>query len=109
MADKRKSMRQERAAAARFGATPTKGSGNGWRQKNDARTETESIEFKATNRKSYSLKLEDLDKAWREAVLDDRRMVFGLEFTSPEWLSSPKRYVVLTEDDYLEIRDYGWS
>ena len=93
-----KSQRQERNGAKAFGGTVNSGSGNGIWRKNDVRTPTESIEFKYTDAKSYSLKLADLLKGERHALLDGRRFIFGIGFGTRE------RFVVLREEDYLELR-----
>ena len=93
-----KSEKQETRTAEVFRGTRNAASGSLWLRKNDVRTQTESIELKTTTKQSYSLKLADLEKAWKIAILDGRRMVFGIEFSEAR-----KRFVVLTEEDYLEI------
>lgn len=94
----RKSRKQERDGATRFGGTVNSQSGAGWVRKNDVTTPTESIEFKYTDKRSYSLKLEDLKTAWQHATSAGKRMVFAIEFGTGR---TSKRYVVLEEDDYL--------
>jgi hypothetical protein len=74
-------------------------SGAGWTWKNDVRTPTESWELKTTTRMQFALKAAELAKAWAHAVIDCRRMVFGIEF------GNGKRYVVLEHDDYTGLRD----
>ena len=87
----RRSKQQEKEGAERFGGTQNSNSGAGWVRKGDVRTPTELVEFKTTAAKSYQLKYADLDLETRQALLDDRIMVFGL--------------VILAEDDYLELSD----
>lgn len=99
----RRSRKQEKRVARSLGGTVNPGSGNGAR-KNDVWTDTESVELKSTRAKSYSLKLDELGAAWIHAVSDNRRMAFGIEFVIRERGIIPTRYVVLTEDDYLELR-----
>lgn len=107
----RRARRQERKGAERFGGVVNAASGNhgsldflnGLHQ-NDVRTDEESIEFKTTQAASYSLKLADLRAAGRHALLDDRRMLFGIEFCPPGTMHGA-RYVVLEESDYLEMRN----
>lgn len=101
----RRSRKQERDGARRYGGRVNSGSGNGEIFKSDVRTGDELIEFKTTEAKSYRLKFEDLATAWRNALLDDRRPVFGIEFTSTELPQGPRRHVVLPEDDYLAMRE----
>ena len=91
-------QKQERSTARRLKGTVNSGSGNGWVRKNDVRTRTESWELKTTTKDSYTLKWKDLVAADLNAVMDNRRMVFGIEFSKVG-----KKYVILNEDDYLEI------
>jgi hypothetical protein len=81
----RESQKQERQAGVRFGGKTTIGSGNGWTQKNDVRTKTISMELKFTDKKSFSLKLEDLLIAERHALLDGRESLFGVRMGSRDW------------------------
>jgi hypothetical protein len=94
------SQRQERNIAKRYGGTTNAGSGNGWVRKNDVRTEDESIECKITTKGSYTLKVSELIQAEQHAILDDRVMLFIIEFAS-----NNRRYVILDETDYLELRN----
>ena len=94
---------QERKGAASYGArlTPMSGSGD---VKGDAESATEFIEFKHTERRSYSLKLLDLMKYARQAILAGKRMVIEIEFTQPDG-THPVRFVVLNKDEYIALRD----
>jgi hypothetical protein len=99
------SQRQEKQGAERFGGTVNAGSGNGDLRKNDVRTARESIEFKTTTAASFVLRNEDLAIAWTNAFGDDRRMVFGIEFAGRGRVGgTDARWVVLEEDDYLEMK-----
>ena len=89
----KKSQRQERDAAAKYGGRVRPGSGNKWHSKGDVITEDSLIEVKYTDKKSFSLKLEELLKIEREALMEDRVPLFGISF-------SGKNYVVMTEEDY---------
>jgi hypothetical protein len=68
----RRSRRQERDGARRYGGSANPQSGAGGIN-NDVRTPTESIEFKRTDADSYRLKAADLMTAWRHALIDGRR------------------------------------
>lgn len=92
----RKSQRQEKRAAAIYGGSRNAGSGNGDYRKNDVRTDTLSMELKYTGKKSYPLKLDDLLKAEKHALLDGREAMFGIEMGGRNW-------VVLSEDAYLGL------
>lgn len=107
----RRSRKQERDGAKRYGGTVNSQSGAGDIRKNDVRTPTESVEFKGTTNAGYRLTVTDLSKAWFHALMDGRRMIFGIEYyLSPTTRAKcapgvPTRYVVMPEDDYLSMRD----
>lgn len=89
----RRSRKQELAGAKRFGGRVTPGSGNGWHTKNDVRTPDLSIEYKTTEKKSYSLKYDDLIKAERNALIDSgRQFLFIVELGGREWVTMPIEY-----------------
>lgn len=96
----RMSRKQEHDGAERFGGTVNSQSGAGWVRKSDVTTPTELIEFKRTDKLSYSLKLAELKMAYQHALLAGREMVFGVEIGSD-------RYVVLTEDYYIGLKTEG--
>jgi hypothetical protein len=93
----RKSRKQERDGAKRFGGTVNSQSGAGWIRKGDVTTPTEIIEFKYTDKKSYSLKFVDLVEAWVNATAAGKRTIFGIEFKA---FVNQNRWVVMQEDDY---------
>jgi hypothetical protein len=99
---KKRSQRQESRIAEESGGQPTLMSGASWFQKNDVRTPTESWEAKTTRGRQFILKLEELRRAWTQSVVDNRRMVWEIEF-------GDERYVVLNKDDYIELRDWAGS
>jgi len=92
----KKSQRQEARLAKWYGGRVTPGSGNGWVHKNDVKTPTLSIEAKYTDAKSYSLKLVDLIKAEKIALMDGRDSIFTVSFSGEE-------FVILREADYREL------
>lgn len=91
--------KQEQSTARRYGGLVTPGSGNQWHSKNDVKTTKESLECKTTKSLQFTLRRSELATAARNALLDGRRMVFQIQFEKFR-----ERYVVLTEDDYLELR-----
>lgn len=93
MSSLKKSQKQERDGAAKYGGSVRPGSGNKWFAKGDVKTPNNLIEYKYTDNKSFSIKLAELEKIEREALLEDRVPLFGVSF-------SGKSYVLLTEDDY---------
>jgi hypothetical protein len=89
----RRSRRQEKAGADRFGGRVVPGSGSGWANKNDVRTPDLSIEYKFTDKKSYSLKSQDLLKAERQALIDSgRQFAFIVELEGREWVTISREY-----------------
>lgn len=93
----KKSQKQEARLAKWYGGRVTPGSGNGWVHKNDVKTPTLSIEAKYTDAKSYSLKLDDLLKAEKIALMDGRDIIFTISFSGQE-------FVLVREVDYREQR-----
>ncbi len=78
------------------------GSGNQWRQKNDLHDDDFWWECKRTDgEKGITIKVVDLEDNRRNAVVNDRTPVFHLEIGE----ATPKRYVVLTEDDFLTMAE----
>lgn len=100
MATTKDSQIQERLQANKLGGSVNSGSGNGWIRKGDVRTDNELWELKITDAKSYSLKDTELQKNINQALFDGRIPIFLVEFKS-----SGNRYVVMDENDYLELRE----
>lgn len=101
----KRSRQQEDRAARVYGGSRNPGSGNG-ATKNDVRTDSggpggsgHSIEFKTTTRKSYGLTLDELLLAERNALLDGRDVLFGIDYRDLK--GKTHRYVVETEADFL--------
>lgn len=97
----RKSKRQERRTADTYRGSRNAGSGSGWLRKNDVRTTEFLFENKlTTNTKSISLKEVDLRELTERAIVEDRMPVLQFDLAG-------RRYVVLNEDDFLELIDNG--
>lgn len=82
-------------------AAPQSGSGD--KVKGDSRNETWLFEDKSTSGRTYSLSLATLNDTEKHALADGRRMAVVVTFFSG--LANPgppKRYVLITEDDFLE-------
>jgi hypothetical protein len=92
----RRSRKQEKRGAKLLGGSVNSGSGNGPR-KNDVRSDEWSVEYKTTTAKSYSLKLADLEVAERQAILEHRSALFGIDFARGAGRTS--RYVVCPESE----------
>lgn len=98
----RLARRQERQGAASYGARLTRASGSG-DDKGDARGDDELIEFKHTEKKSFYLKLADLIKFSRQAIIAGKRMVVEIEYTLPDGMH-PWKFVLLNKDEYIEMK-----
>lgn len=56
------------------------------------------IEYKRTDRTSISIKIDVLEKIRREALLDGRRPLLGIELGGRDWIMVPA-------EDYLELEE----
>ena len=93
----KKSKQHEDRLAKLIGGSRNAGSGAFWSRKGDVRSKDLLIEHKWTGKKSFTLKSDTLEKIVTEAILDGRTPVLGFSLNN-------ENYVVLTEDDFLEIR-----
>lgn len=91
------SQRQERRIANTFGGRRTPGSGNKWFAKNDVRSQDVSFEVKYTGKKQYTLKASELEQGEKNALIDGRDFVFGIEMNKRNW-------IVISEEDYITLR-----
>lgn len=102
-----RSRRQEERVAANFGGRVTPGSGNGWAVKNDVKTQDLSFEVKYTDKKSYSVKKADLDKAERQALLDGgREFAFLIGFGELKGANMiiDREYVLVSREYFESLR-----
>lgn len=107
MSVQRRSRRQENAGAARLGGRRVAGSGSGWVTKNDVKTDDVSFEFKYTDKKSYSLKIDDLLKAEKNALLDSGRefgFVVGFGRLRGQSMVIDREFVVISREHYEGLR-----
>lgn len=93
-----RSKKQEQAAAERLGGRRVSGSGSGWVTKNDVKTDDLSVELKYTDKKSYSLKYDELKKAERNALMDS-----GREFAFLVGFGVQKGSAMVIQDEYVVI------
>jgi hypothetical protein len=91
------SKKQEQRSAKTYKGSRNAGSGSGWLRKNDVRTSEILIENKfTTNAKQITIKHKDLSELVERAILEDRLPVLQFDLNN-------RRYVVLTEDDFIEM------
>lgn len=91
------SRKQEQQVAGDLGGKVNAGSGNGWRHKNDVRTNEFSVECKTTTKLSYSLKRSELDLAERHALADGKDMLFVIDIDG-------KRYYAMRDYTFEMLR-----
>jgi len=97
----KKSKRQEERTAKAYRGSRNAMSGAGWVRKADVRTEEFMIENKLKmdpDAKSYSIKSVDMRDLVKRARLEGRIPLMQIDLAG-------HRYVVLTEDDFLEMID----
>jgi len=94
----KQSRKHEDRLAKKVGGSRTAASGAFWSRKGDVRSSDLLIEHKWTGKKQITLKSDVLKKIVREAILDGRMPVLGIHLEE-------KNYVVLLEDDFMEMRE----
>lgn len=94
----KQSQKHEKRIAKKIGGSVNAASGAFWSRKGDVRSADLLIEHKFTGKKQTTLKSDVLRKITREAILDGRMPVLGVHLDG-------ENYVVLLEDDFLEMRD----
>lgn len=104
----KRSRQQEQRGAERLGGRVTPGSGNGWVTKNDVKTDDLSVEYKYTDKKSYSLKHAELKRAERNALMDSGRefaFVVGFGETHGANMRIEDEYVVISRGYFESLRN----
>lgn len=94
----KQSRKHENRLAKRVGGSRNAASGAFWQRKGDVRSKELLIEHKWTGKKQVTIKSDVLKKITREAILDSRTPVLGIHLDG-------ENYVILLEDDYLEMRE----
>jgi len=93
----KESQKHEARLAKKFGGSTVAASGAFWSRKGDVRTDELLIEHKWTGKASFTVKAAVLEKIVNEAIMDSRMPVLGVSLNN-------SNYVLLTEDDFLELR-----
>lgn len=97
------SRKQEKRTADTYKGSRNAGSGSFWLRKNDVRSAEFLFENKfTTNKKSITLKEVDLRELNERAITEDRVPVLQFDLAG-------RRYVVLVEDDFIEMSGQGDS
>lgn len=95
----KESRKHEDRLAKKIDGKRNAGSGAFWSRKGDVRSDDLLIEHKWTGKSQFTVKSVELEKIVNEAILDSRTPVLGFHLNG-------NNYVMLTEDDYLELRHY---
>lgn len=98
--------KQEEVTAANHGGRGTPASGSGDKTKNDVRNDDWSFEVKTTTKKTYSLALSTFETAETHALADGRRVAMVIAYDQGIG-RRPRRLVVLSEEDYIELVNNG--
>ena len=93
----KQSKKHEDRLAKAIGGQRSAASGAFWSRKGDVRSTDLLIEHKWTGKTSFTVKAAVLEKIVKEAILDSRTPVLGISLNN-------ENYVILTEDDFLELR-----
>lgn len=93
----KQSQKHEKRLEKVLGGRRTAASGAFWSRKGDVRTDEWLVEHKYTGKKTFTLKSTELEKITIEAIMDGRKPLFGVSLNN-------KNYVLLLEDDFLELR-----
>jgi Holliday junction resolvase len=95
----RESRKHEDRLAKVIGGSRNAGSGAFWSRKGDVRSQDLLVEHKWTGKLQFTVKANELEKIVKEAILDGRTPVLGFHLNG-------QNYVMLDEDDFLELRHY---
>ena len=95
----RQSRKHEDRLSKVLGGKRNAASGAFWSRKGDVRSQDLLVEHKWTGKTQFTMKADVLEKIVKEAILDGRTPVLGFHLNG-------ENYVVLEENDFLEIRQY---
>lgn len=93
-----KSRTQEADVAKKLDGKTVVGSGSKWYAKSDVKTKEWLIECKRTDKKSYTLKKEEVEKAIVQAMLEGREMMFQVEI-------GELKLALITLDKFIELTE----
>ena len=93
----KESKKHEARLAKKIGGQRNAASGAFWNRKGDVRSDDLLLEHKWTGKASFTVKAAVLEKIIKEAILESRMPVLGVSLND-------NNYILLTEDDFLEMR-----
>ena len=83
----------------------TRGSGCGIKEKGDTKDEDWCGEGKSTRKKSISIKIEMLEKAWRDAKKMGTIPFFDIDFVSKELPGMPRHWCLVPGPVFQLLKD----
>lgn len=90
--------KNENETMKKLGLTPTKGSGNGWLEKEDGLNDEVIAQLKSTDANSIKISLEDLNKLNYNAKVDHKAPLFVIQF-----LSTGELFILMKPQDATVI------
>lgn len=94
-------MKNEREVMESLGLRQVAGSGNGWVSKEDGENEHVLCQLKSTDKKSYSVKKEDIDTLEQNAAMSHKIPVFAVQF-----LGDNATYLLVSPENLQELARY---
>lgn len=94
-------LKNEAEVMQELGLKETKGSGNGWIEKEDGQNDFIICQLKSTDKESYRIKQLDLDKLEYNASIANKIPMFVIQF-----LNNDSRYALVAIDDIPAISKY---
>lgn len=94
-------LKNEEEVMKDLGLKPSKGSGNGWIEKEDGENDYVLAQLKSTDKQSYKLNHLDLQRLEYNASVSKKIPIFILQF-----LSNDSRYALVAIEDLPDIAEY---
>lgn len=83
-----------------LGFRPTKDSGSGWIEKEDGISDHCICQLKSTDKKSISIKHQDIETLKNNAVISDKIPIFAIQF-----LETGETWLMIRPEDILDVKD----
>lgn len=94
-------LKNEYEVMTELGLKATKGSGNGWVEKEDGQNDFVICQLKSTDKESYSIKQLDLEKLEYNAAVTNKIPMFLVQF-----LNNDSRYALVAIEDIPKLAEY---
>lgn len=103
--NKKLSDSQETSLAKKLRGKKSIASGALWFQKSDVFNEEVLAEAKVTRKKSYSLKLDDLEKNFNYALKSGKVPLFFVRFVDEVTEKVKREYAIIEQQDLIDLYD----